>query len=77
MDVLSRPSADGTTLFFESYMATSPDTYRVPQTVPSRPSKLIMVILAGVVVAFFAVFLTHKDEAPAGSGSAAPATTQE
>lgn len=77
MDVLSRPSADGTTLFFESYMATSPDTYRVPQTVPSRPSKLIMVILAAFVVGFFVLTLSHKEEAPAGSGSAAPATAQK
>jgi hypothetical protein len=56
-------------------MATTPDAYRVPPTAASRPSKLILLVLAAVVVGFLFVTLTHKDEATPGAGSA-PAASQ-
>ncbi|MGE0650514.1 MAG: hypothetical protein AB7P12_02015 [Alphaproteobacteria bacterium] len=58
-------------------MASTPDTLRVPPTTPSRPSKLILVVLAAVVVGFFVVVFTHKEEPQAGAPAAPVAAPQE
>jgi hypothetical protein len=59
--------------WLETHMATTPDSFRVGPTHASRPGKLMMLILAGIVVGFFAVVLTHKEPAAPGS---APTTQQ-
>jgi len=58
-------------------MATTPDAFRVPPTVPSRPSKFMLVILAAVVVGFFVVVFTHKEAPSSGAGTAPVAAPQE
>jgi hypothetical protein len=58
----------------EITMSTSPDLTPVGPTHKSRPSKLMLLILAGVLVGFFAVVLTHKEPAAPGS---APTTQQQ
>jgi hypothetical protein len=58
-------------------MATTPDSFRVPPTMPSRPSKVMLVLLAAVVVGFFAVIFTHKEAPSSGAGTAPVAAPQE
>lgn len=68
---------DGTTFSLETHMASTPDTLRVPPTTPSRPSKVMLVILAAVVVGFFFVVFTHKEEPSTGASMAPVAAPQE
>jgi hypothetical protein len=67
---------DGATFSLETYMATTPDTLHVPPTAPSRPSKFMLLILAAVVVGFFAVVFTYE-EAPSPSAVTAPAAAPQ
>lgn len=56
-------------------MATTPDSFRVGPTHASRPSKMVILVLIGVVIGFFALTLSH-DPAKEAQQSAAPVATQ-
>lgn len=55
-------------------MATAPDNLPVGPTQASRPSKMIIVLLIGVVIAFFAITMTQDitTESQPAATSAAP-----
>lgn len=50
---------------------------KVPETVPSRPSKLTIVILIGVVIAFFALVLTAQDQEAAQKAAQSPVSATQ
>lgn len=55
------------------------ETFRVGPTVPSRPSKFMIVILAAVVVGFFTLVFTQNDivmQAEKQGGAPSTAATQ-
>ena len=72
----SRPHLVVASLYFvEMNMATTPDNLPIAPTHASRPSKMIILILVGIVIGFFAITMSQDvtPESQPATTSAAPA----